>query len=70
MMFSFKYAIELEVCKTEEDPQEKLQLKVPSSRSYNPMIKTEGYHLKIIKLQLLFVIMPADLIINENTVDV
>ena len=35
MTISFKYIIDLEVCKTEEDPQEQLQLKVQSGQSPN-----------------------------------
>ena len=37
MAFSFEYVIDLEACKTEEDPQEQLQLKVPGGQSPNRM---------------------------------
>ena len=37
MLFSFEYIIDPKVCKTEEDPQEQLQLKVPSGQSPNRM---------------------------------
>ena len=61
LTFSLECFIDPAVCKTEEDPQEQLQLKVPRGQNPLPgvMNKTEGYHLKIEKLQLLFVIMPA-----------
>ena len=44
--------IDPELCKTEEDPQEQLQLKVPSGQNPNldVMSKTEGYNPEIEKL--------------------
>ena len=66
MAFSLEYVIDPKVCKTEEDPQEQLQLKVSSGHwCSDVMNKTEGYYLKIEKLQLLFVIMSAHYILME-----
>ena len=42
MAFSFEYVIDPEVHKTEEDPQEQLQLKVPSGQSPNRCHEQDG----------------------------
>lgn len=67
MVSSFEYVIDPEVHKTEEDPQEQLQLKVPSRQSPNRMSWTRrrGTTWRLKKLQLLFVIMPAHYLLME-----
>ena len=42
MTFSFKYIIDPEVCKTEEDPQEQLQLNVPSGHTLTVCHEQDG----------------------------
>ena len=67
MTFSFECVIDPEVCKTEEDLQEQLQLKMPSGQSPNRMSnKTKGYYLKIEKVAALVCYNASTLLINGN----